>query len=132
MTLNSLITVTFFVLSYFANFFFITIVMNTSFNEWICIFPRDDLATAILKEKKKPNRLIAEDAVNDDNSVVALSQAKMDVLQLFRGDTVLIKGKKRKQTVCIVLSDDTMSDEKIRMNRVVSGPFKVSSLLFSI
>ena len=58
--------------------------------------------------------------MNDDNSVVALSQAKMDELQLFRGDTVLIKGKKRKQTVCIVLSDDTMSDDKIRMNRVVS------------
>lgn len=64
---------------------------------------------------------MVEDAVNDDNSVVALSQAKMDELQLFRGDTVLIKGKKRKQTVCIVLSDDTMSDDKIRMNRVVGG-----------
>ena len=34
------------------------------------------------------NRLIVEDAVNDDNSVVALSSAKMDELQLFRGDTV--------------------------------------------
>lgn len=78
------------------------------------------MATAILKEKKKPNRLIVEDAVNDDNSVVALSQAKMDELQLFRGDTVLIKGKKRKQTVCIVLSDETMPDDKVRMNRVVS------------
>lgn len=62
-----------------------------------------------------------EDAVNDDNSVVALSQSKMDELQLFRGDTVLLKGKKRKQTVCIVLSDETMTDDKIRMNRVVSG-----------
>lgn len=79
------------------------------------------MATAILKEKKKPNRLIVEDAVNDDNSVVALSQAKMDELQLFRGDTVLLKGKKRKQTVCIVLSDDAMTDDKIRMNRVVSS-----------
>lgn len=85
----------------------------------------DDLSTAILKEKKKPNRLIVEDAVNDDNSVVALSQAKMDELQLFRGDTVLIKGKKRKQTVCIVLSDETMSDEKIRMNRVVRNNLRI-------
>lgn len=74
-----------------------------------------------MKEKKKPNRLIVEDAVNDDNSVVALSQSKMDELQLFRGDTVLLKGKKRKQTVCIVLSDETMTDDKIRMNRVVSA-----------
>jgi hypothetical protein len=35
---------------------------------------RDDLATAILKKRDKPNRLIVEEAVNDDNSVVAMSQ----------------------------------------------------------
>lgn len=60
---------------------------------------RDDLATAILRTKSKPNRLMVEEAVNDDNSVVALSQDKMDELQLFRGDTVLLKGKRRKETV---------------------------------
>ena len=54
---------------------------------------RDEFATAILNQKKRPNRLIVEDAVNDDNSVVALSMAKMDELQLFRGDTVLLKVK---------------------------------------
>merc|ERR1712021_309270 len=85
----------------------------------------DELATAILNKKSKPNRLLVEDAVNDDNSVVALSLAKMDELQLFRGDTVLLKGKKRKESVCIVLSDDTVSDEKIRMNRVVRNNLRV-------
>ncbi|KAB7494979.1 Transitional endoplasmic reticulum ATPase TER94 [Armadillidium nasatum] len=49
----------------------------------------------------------------------------MDELQLFRGDTVLLKGKKRKQTVCIVLSDETMTDDKIRMNRVVRNNLRV-------
>jgi len=44
----------------------------------------DELATAILNRKSKPNRLLVEDAVNDDNSVVALSLAKMDELQLFK------------------------------------------------
>lgn len=34
----------------------------------------DDLATAILRKKDRPNRLLVEEAVNDDNSVVALSQ----------------------------------------------------------
>merc|ERR1712123_389471 len=85
----------------------------------------DELATAILNRKSKPNRLIVEDAVNDDNSVVALSLAKMDELQLFRGDTVLLKGKKRKESVCIVLSDDTVGDEKIRMNRVVRNNLRL-------
>ncbi|CAG5100779.1 Similar to TER94: Transitional endoplasmic reticulum ATPase TER94 (Drosophila melanogaster) [Cotesia congregata] len=85
----------------------------------------DDLATAILRKKDKPNRLLVEEAVSDDNSVVALSEAKMCELQLFRGDTVLLKGKRRKETVCIVLSDETCPNEKIRMNRVVRNNLRV-------
>jgi transitional endoplasmic reticulum ATPase len=42
----------------------------------------------------------------------------MDELQLFRGDTVLLKGKKSKDTVCIVLADDDTEDCNIRMNKV--------------
>lgn len=37
-------------------------------------YRNEDLATAILKNKVKPNRLLVEEAVNDDNSVVAMSQ----------------------------------------------------------
>ncbi|PIK37708.1 hypothetical protein BSL78_25457 [Apostichopus japonicus] len=86
---------------------------------------RDDVATAILRTKSKPNRLVVEDAINDDNSVVSLSQAKMDELQLFRGDTVMLKGKKRRDTVCIVSQDDTTGDDKIRINRVVRNNLRV-------
>lgn len=85
----------------------------------------EELATAILKTKQKPNRLLVEEAVNDDNSVVSLSQWKMDELQLFRGDTVLLKGKKRRETVCIVLSDETCPNEKIRMNRCIRNNLRV-------
>jgi len=85
----------------------------------------DELATAILRNKVKPNRLVVEEATNEDNSVVALSQTKMDELQLFRGDTVLLKGKKRRETVCIVLSDDTIGNDKIRLNRVVRNNLRV-------
>lgn len=49
----------------------------------------------------------------------------MDELQLFRGDTVLIKGKKRRDTVCIALTDDTVTDDRIRMNRVVRRNLRV-------
>lgn len=52
-------------------------------------------------------------------------QAKMDELQLFRGDTVLLKGKRRRETVCIVLSDDTTADDKIRINRCVRNNLRV-------
>merc|ERR1712227_536375 len=85
----------------------------------------NDLSTAILKEKNKPNRLIVDDTIGEDNSVVHLSQEKMDELQLFRGDSIMIKGKKRKETVAIVLSDDTLSSEKVRIPRVMRSNLRV-------
>tara|TARA_B110000971_G_C19998292_1_gene495446 strand:+ start:1509 stop:1640 length:132 start_codon:yes stop_codon:yes gene_type:complete len=42
-----------------------------------------------------------DDATNDDNSVVSLSPKKMEELGVFRGDTVLLKGKKGRDTVCM-------------------------------
>merc|ERR1719222_1315297 len=76
-------------------------------------------------KKKNPNRLMVDEASNDDNSVVALNLATMEELQLFRGDTVLIKGKRRKDTVCIVLADDTCDAGKIRMNKCIRKNLKV-------
>lgn len=86
---------------------------------------KKDFSTAILERKKAPNRLFVEEATNDDNSVVALHPTTMEKLQLFRGDTVLLKGKKRKDTVCIVLTDDTVEESKIRMNKVVRSNLRV-------
>ena len=52
---------------------------------------KKDFSTAILERKKSPNRLVVDEAVNDDNSVIALNPKTMEKLQLFRGDTVLLK-----------------------------------------
>lgn len=76
-----------------------------------------------LSKLTTPNRVT--DAVNDDNSVIALSTNTMETLQLFRGDTVLVKGKKRKDTVLIVLADDELDDGSARMNRVVRHNLRV-------
>ena len=76
-------------------------------------------------KKRSPNRLIVDDATNDDNSVISLSPAKMEELELFRGDTVLLKGKKGKDTVCIVLADETCDDASVRMNKVVRKNLRV-------
>lgn len=38
---------------------------------------------------------------SDDNSVIMLTQKKMDELQIFKAETVLLKGKKRKETVAV-------------------------------
>jgi transitional endoplasmic reticulum ATPase len=73
------------------------------------------------KSKRAANRLVVDEAKNDDNSVVSLSPAKMEALQLFRGDTVMLKGKKGRETVCIVLADDETDDLNIRMNKVYNN-----------
>ncbi|CAF3829439.1 unnamed protein product, partial [Adineta steineri] len=86
----------------------------------------DKFATAILNRREPPHRLLVDDSNNHDNTVVTLSQQKMDELQLFRGDTVLLKGKKRRETICIVLADDNCSNERILMNRVVKNNLRVS------
>ena len=52
----------------------------------------------------------------------------MDELKIFKGDTVLLKGKKRRDTVCIALSvedGDNLTDDKIRMNKVVRNNLRV-------
>ena len=51
-----------------------------------------------------------------------LTQKKMDELQIFKAETVLLKGKKRKETVAVCLPDDSgkLEDEKIRMCRIVT------------
>ncbi|CAD6205220.1 unnamed protein product [Miscanthus lutarioriparius] len=86
---------------------------------------KKDYSTAILERKKSPNRLVVDEATNDDNSVVALHPDTMERLQLFRGDTVLLKGKKRKDTICIVLADETCEEPKVRMNKVVRQNLRV-------
>ncbi|XP_028269891.1 transitional endoplasmic reticulum ATPase-like [Parambassis ranga] len=85
----------------------------------------EDFSTAILKQKHRPNRLVVDEALSEDSSIVSLSQNKTEELQLFRGDTVVLRGRKRRQTVCIVLTDDTCGDERIRMNRVTRNNLRV-------
>ena len=76
-------------------------------------------------KKRSPNRLVVDESSNDDNSVIGLSNAKMEELQLFRGDTVLLKGKKHHETVCIVLADETVDNGSIRMNKVIRAFKKI-------
>ncbi|XP_018507306.2 cell division cycle protein 48 homolog isoform X1 [Pyrus x bretschneideri] len=84
-----------------------------------------DLWTATLERKKSPNCLVVDEAVNDDNSIVSMHPETMEKLQLFRGDTILIKGKKRKDTICIALADYTCEEPRIRMNKVVRSNLRV-------
>jgi len=52
----------------------------------------------------------------------------MEELQLFKGDTVKIVGKKRHDTICICLADDNCEKGKIKMNKVVRKNLRVKLL----
>jgi transitional endoplasmic reticulum ATPase len=69
------------------------------------------------EKKRSPNRLIVDESHGEgDNSVVMLSLAKMEELSLFRGDTVLIRGKKKHETVCVAIMDESV-DAACRLRR---------------
>ncbi|CED83153.1 aaa atpase [Phaffia rhodozyma] len=85
----------------------------------------DDLATSILRPKKSPNRLIVQESTGDDNSVCTLNPATMETLGFFRGDTVIVRGKKRKDTVLICLSSEDVDEGKIQMNKVARNNLRV-------
>jgi transitional endoplasmic reticulum ATPase len=80
---------------------------------------KKDVSTAILNNKKAPNKLVVEDTKNDDNTIIELTEKKMEELKLMRGDQVLLRGKKRRETVCIAFTpeDADAKDDQIRMNK---------------
>ncbi|CAK7345808.1 unnamed protein product [Dovyalis caffra] len=80
---------------------------------------------SIIERKKAPNRFLVDEAINDDNSVITLNPTTMEQLQIFRGDTLLIKGKNRKDTVFIALADDRCEQNKILTNKVVRSNLRV-------
>ena len=90
---------------------------------------KGDVSTAIMDKKKAPHKLQVEESKQDDNSVVEMTAKKMEELKLFNGDTVLLKGKKRRDTVCIALTieegADDLGDDKLRMNKVVRNNLRV-------
>lgn len=88
---------------------------------------KPDYATAILSQKKAPNKLAVEEATNDDNTTVYMTAKKLNELGLFRGDPVLVRGKRRKVTIAIALQEngDTLDDTKIRMNKVMRSNLKL-------
>lgn len=50
-------------------------------------------------------------------SVAYVNNATLEILDLFRGDTIICRGKKRKDSVFIVLADENVEDGKIQLNK---------------
>ena len=85
-----------------------------------------DFAVAIMQQKILPSTVLVDEALSDeDPSAVHLSAMKMEELDIFHGDTVVIRGKKRKETMCCAYRDNTVTDNEIRMNRGTRSDLRV-------
>lgn len=49
----------------------------------------------------------------------------MQELKIFKGSPIIIKGKKRKETIVVPIIDPKLDSEKIRMNKVVRKNLRV-------
>jgi len=81
----------------------------------------------MLLDKKKKNRFIVEDVLENagDNSASYINSTDVETLGLFRGDTVLLKGRKKNDTVSIIMSEDSCEVGKIRINKVIRNNIQV-------
>ena len=79
------------------------------------------------KPRRSPNRLIVDDLPPDldDNSIVAIHPDVIDNLGFFNGDTVLLRGKRKHETICIICADEGCNPQKVRINRCVRKNLRV-------
>ncbi|ELP84948.1 cdc48 family protein, putative, partial [Entamoeba invadens IP1] len=73
----------------------------------------------------KPYRLIVDENTGEDMSVVYMNPNRMAELNFFEGDSILLKGKRRNETVCLVLPDEELEAGKIRMHKIIRYNLRV-------
>ncbi|KAH8611769.1 Cell division protein 48 (CDC48) N terminal domain [Trypanosoma vivax] len=78
-----------------------------------------------LHKKLKKNKLIADDSENEDNTAVAMHPTRMTELDIFRGDLVKLRGKKRHFTVCVALPDEDCDPGAIKVGKVTRRNLRV-------
>jgi len=71
-----------------------------------------------LQKNTSPNSLLVDDSVADDHSTIAIHPEKLSELNLIAGDTVLLKGKKRKTTLAVINADENVPFGKITMSKI--------------
>ncbi|KAJ7808528.1 Aaa Atpase P97VCP ND1 in complex WITH P47 C [Mycena olivaceomarginata] len=85
-----------------------------------------DVSTAILEPKQSRNRLLVDEAAIDDNSGTRDPESpNYGGLGPFHGDTIIVLGKKRRDTVLICLSSDDVEEDRIKVNKVARNNLHV-------
>jgi transitional endoplasmic reticulum ATPase len=71
------------------------------------------------------HRLVVDEVVDDNSSVVWLNVEMMEKLELFRSNNLLLKGKNRRQIVCSVALDHTLEKNKVHLGKIVKKNINV-------
>ncbi len=73
--------------------------------------------------KNRPNAFVVEEQAspNADQSVVTMSPNKMDELGIFNGDTVVVRGKRRKDTVLLAVAEEGLPSNVLRLSAMARG-----------
>ena len=74
------------------------------------------MASAAPEQKRAKKRLIVGNSANDDNSVIGMHENTMTMLDIFTGDSVMVKGKKKKETVLVCVSDPLCEEGNVMVN----------------
>lgn len=85
----------------------------------------EEIEATILRHQTATNKLLVDESSSDDLSVVGVSPSKMSQLGLVAGDTVLLKGKRRRDTLAIIAEDESLSDSKISMTKVLRSNLRL-------
>lgn len=86
---------------------------------------KEGLSAAASRYIRAQNRLIVEEATIDDNSIAAFHPNKLEQLKLVRSEIVMITGKCRRTTYGVVVTDDSLDEGKIRLNKVARRNLRV-------
>lgn len=69
--------------------------------------------------------LLVDDLQTGDHTTVSVSPKKMAELGFFEGDNVLLKGKRRKETLAMISSDESIDDSKISLNSAIRSNLRL-------
>ena len=75
--------------------------------------------------KSTPNRLIVDDSPQEDSSVICMNQQKIKELKIFNGECVLLVGKRRHKTLCMVVIDNNLPVDKAAVSKVTRNNLRV-------
>jgi transitional endoplasmic reticulum ATPase len=74
------------------------------------------MASAAPQQRRAKTRLIVGNSANDDNAVLGMHENTMALLGIFTGDSVMVKGKKKKETVLVCTSDPSCEEGNVMVN----------------